>query len=69
MGRDANGGSDRRRDLRAIAARMKANMNWLVKLAVIETMLAAGFMMIGAKPVGVFVIAMAAHSAYLAGQR
>lgn len=42
---------------------------WLVNLSMIELTLATGFMMIGYGSVAVFVAAMSAHSAYLAGKK
>jgi hypothetical protein len=48
--------------------RRKKKMNWLVQLCLVEMMVAGFAMMIGYKPVGVFMIAMAAQSAYFAGR-
>jgi hypothetical protein len=48
--------------------RRKKKMKWLVQLCLVEFMIAGFAMMIGYKPVGVFMIAMAAQSAYFAGR-
>ena len=42
------------------------NRDWLVRLCIVEVGIAGVGMLIGNKQVGVFMIAMAAHSAWLA---
>jgi hypothetical protein len=44
------------------------NRRWLVKLCIVEFGIAGAIMLAGYPPGGVFMMAMAAHSAWLAGR-